>query len=148
VSVQPAFRMTAQRRVILRELKRVVTHPTADEIYLMVRKIIPRISLGTVYRNLEILTDMELVQKIECAGNQRRYDGNPDPHHHIRCIRCGRVGDVEDDVIENFSFSAEKIPSWEVRDHRVIFLGICPPCRTECAGESGNETEGLRVLRK
>lgn len=123
------FRMTSQRQVILKELKKVISHPTADEIYVMVRKVIPHISLGTVYRNLEILSDMGLVRKLECAGNQRRYDGNPENHHHIRCVECGMVADVSPDMVTAFEYSPERISPWCVIDHRVIFLGICRVCQ-------------------
>ena len=68
--------MTRQRPVILEELKNLTTHPTADELYSMVRRRLPRISLGTVYRNLEILSEMGLAQKLESAGAQRRYGGD------------------------------------------------------------------------
>jgi Fur family transcriptional regulator, ferric uptake regulator len=127
MSDQTQFRMTSQRQVILRELEKVTTHPTADEIYLMVRKVIPHISLGTVYRNLETLSDMGLIRKLEYSGNQRRYDGNPLPHQHIRCIECGAVDDVVPDAVEALGFAREKIP-WKVLDYRVVFLGVCNEC--------------------
>jgi Fur family ferric uptake transcriptional regulator len=123
--------MTSQRQVILRELRKVNTHPTADEIYLLVRKALPHISLGTVYRNLEILSDMGFVQKLECAGNQRRYDGNPEKHHHIRCLGCGRVSDVDSGAVTGFSFLPEKIPGFRVLDARFLFIGVCETCGTD-----------------
>ena len=135
VTTRFPFRMTSQRQVILRELKKVNIHPTADDIYVMVRKIIPHVSLGTVYRNLEILSDMGVVQKLECAGNQRRYDGNPERHHHIRCIECGSVADVSPDTVTAFDFSPERIPSWYVVDHRVVFLGVCTACQAKEGGD-------------
>jgi len=86
------MRLTNQRRIILEELKSVTTHPTADEIYGMVRQKMPRISLGTVYRNLEVLSSLGLVRKLENAAGQKRFDGDVSPHHHIRCEVCGKVG--------------------------------------------------------
>lgn len=129
------FRMTSQRQVILRELKKVNIHPTADEIYIMVREVIPHISLGTVYRNLEILSTMGLAQKLECAGNQRRYDGNPERHHHIRCVECGSVADVFPETVTAFEFSPDSISSWKVVDHRIIFLGVCGSCMVGRGGD-------------
>ncbi|MDP3286289.1 MAG: transcriptional repressor, partial [Desulfobacterales bacterium] len=70
-------RMTRQRAVILEELKKVKTHPGADEIYEMVRKRLPRISLGTVYRNLEVLSELREIQKFEHVGTLKRFDGTP-----------------------------------------------------------------------
>lgn len=131
---KPPFRMTNQRQVILRELKKVNVHPTADEIYVMVRRVIPHISLGTVYRNLEILSAMGLVQKLEYSGNQRRYDGNAENHHHIRCVSCGAVADVSPDTVTTFEFNPDNVPNWNVIDHRVVFLGMC----ARCAGSGKN----------
>lgn len=87
-------RMTRQRKVILEELGKVYTHPTADEIYAMVKEKLPNISLGTVYRNLDLLAENNQVLKLETAGNIRRYDANMAPHSHIRCVSCGKVFDV------------------------------------------------------
>jgi len=126
--------MTNQRQVILRELKKVNVHPTADEIYMMVRRIIPHISLGTVYRNLEILSAMGLVQKLEYSGNQRRYDGNAENHHHIRCVSCGMVADISPDMVTTFEFNPGHVPDWNVLDHRVVFIGVC----ARCAESKGN----------
>ena len=84
--------MTRQRRVILQELQKVTTHPTADQVYDMVRKKLPRISLATVYRNLDLLAQDGLISKLD-GGAQLRFDGNPADHYHIRCTRCQRVDD-------------------------------------------------------
>jgi Fur family ferric uptake transcriptional regulator len=67
--------MTRQRKVILEELRNVDTHPSADEIYEMVRKRLPHISLGTVYRNLEILSETGAIQKLELGCAQKKFDG-------------------------------------------------------------------------
>ena len=85
--------MTQQRKVILEELKKTNSHPGADEIYERVRKRLPQISLGTVYRNLEILSELGEIQNLELGGGLKRFDSNPKKHYHIRCIRCGRVDD-------------------------------------------------------
>ena len=77
---QPQTRMTRQRMVILEELRKVKTLPTADELYAMVRTRMPRISLGTVYRNLDFLTESKEILKLESAGSIRRFDGDTRPH--------------------------------------------------------------------
>jgi len=89
------IRFTNQRQVILEELRKVTSHPTAYEIYLMVRRRLPRISLGTVYRNLDFLARCGMIQQLELKGTQKRYDGNPTPHYHIRCFNCGRIEDID-----------------------------------------------------
>jgi Fur family ferric uptake transcriptional regulator len=86
--------MTRQRQIILEELRKADTHPSADEVYETVRKRLPRISLGTVYRNLEILSELGEIQKLELGGDLKRFDRKPNKHYHIRCMNCGRVDDA------------------------------------------------------
>ena len=89
--------MTQQRQVILEELRNVNTHPSADEIYEMVRKRLPRISIGTVYRNLEILCASGEIQKLEFGCSLKRFDGVATAHYHISCLDCDRVIDAPSD---------------------------------------------------
>ena len=124
-------RITNQREVILEELRSVKTHPTADELYDMVRQKLPRISLGTVYRNLEWLTNQGVVQKIEVGGRQKRFDGNPEEHYHIRCIGCGKVDDVELSQLENLDSSIGAPNGYKVLGHHLEFIGLCPACRNK-----------------
>ena len=122
------LRMTRQREVILEELRKVNTHPSADEVYEMVRKRLPRISLGTVYRNLEILSESGDIQKLEPGCTPKRFDGNPSEHSHIRCIRCDRISDVP--MIPGFEIDLEQVSAsgFEIIGHRLEFLGVCPQC--------------------
>ena len=83
---QSPLRMTYQREIILEELKKTKTHPTADELYTTVRQRIPHISLATVYRNLETLANSGLVRKLEVIGRQKRFDGNT-PTRFWRSVR-------------------------------------------------------------
>ena len=122
------FRMTPQRQVILHELRNSKAHPTADYIYLKVRKSIPNISLGTVYRNLDILSEMGLVLKMEGCGRQRRYDGNLLNHCHIRCLKCGKVDDIPDESVFEIDCDSIEIPGYTVVGHRIIFDGFCHEC--------------------
>ena len=121
-------RMTEQRRVILEELNKVTCHPTADELHRLVRKRLPRISIATVYRNLEILSGEGTVWKMELAGAQRRFDGTTENHYHIRCIECGRVDDVPGDPISNIEETVERSCGYRVLSHTIEFAGICPAC--------------------
>ncbi len=121
-------RLTRQRKVILEALRSVKTHPTADEVYDMVRQELPKISLGTVYRNLEVLSEMGFIQKLEMAGLQKRFDGNPEPHYHIRCLNCGCVRDV--DVEMNLDMMEKNMSGFLVHGYRLEFFGICPDCQT------------------
>ncbi|MBN1571970.1 MAG: transcriptional repressor [Deltaproteobacteria bacterium] len=125
--------MTNQRKVIMDVLKDVTTHPTADQVYEMVRKRLPKISLGTVYRNLEILSDLSMIQKIEVGGTQKRFDGNIENHYHVRCRVCGRVEDLP---IESMVFSGlEKLYSgadgYTDLTHKLELVGVCPECKNK-----------------
>ncbi len=123
------LRMTPQRRVILDELVHSKRHPTADELYAAVRERIPNISLGTVYRNLEVLSFQGLVRKIEVGGAQRRYDADTSRHNHIRCTECGRVDDVHTDLSADIERRCARATGYQVRWHHVEFTGICPECK-------------------
>lgn len=87
-------RMTRQRAEILAELRKAKNHPTAEEIHARVRHALPRISLGTVYRNLELLAGAGEIHRLDGGTRGRRYDGDMSPHLHVRCLRCGRIADV------------------------------------------------------
>lgn len=125
------LKLTEQRRVILEELRKVKTHPTADEIYQCVRKRLPKISLGTVYRNLEILSAAGLITKLELAGTPKRFDGLTERHYHVRCLRCGRVDDVPVQSIALLERSLRTLTDYEIVSHRLEFIGVCPDCRQE-----------------
>lgn len=122
------FRLSKQRKVILEELRKVKTHPTADEVYDMVRKIIPRISLGTVYRNLEFLSNKGLVLKLGAPGAQKRFDGTPEPHPHIRCAVCTAVADVDCEV-DIPEIPKEFTAGFKILNTNVEFVGVCPKCQ-------------------
>lgn len=122
------FRMTHQRRVILQELRNVRSHPSADDIYIMVRKTLPRISLGTVYRNLEILSEMGLIKKLVDCGRQRRFDGNIENHYHIRCVKCGKIDDLPEEIVTCMEIDRAKIHGYSVLDHTIQFNGVCSEC--------------------
>ena len=129
-SVYPPMRMTIKRKVILEVLGNSRSHLTADELFEKVRKCIPRISLGTVYRNLEMLTQNGLVNVLE-GGTQRRYDAIRDFHYHIRCIKCGRVDDAPVETVSQLEETLQKRTLYVVLGHRLEFMGICPHCKKE-----------------
>jgi Fur family ferric uptake transcriptional regulator len=127
----PMIRLTTQRQIILEELAKVKTHPTASELYDMVRKRLPRIGLGTVYRNLELMADNGMILKLEVGGTQKRFDATTDPHYHIRCACCGKVDDIMIPVIEGLADAAAETSSYQILGHHVEFSGICPACQEE-----------------
>jgi len=142
LSLHQKFRMTRQRQVILDELKKVYTHPTADQVYAMTRERLPRISLGTVYRNLEILSASGLIQKLELGSAQKRFDGNAENHYHIRCVSCGRVDDLMSSILTSIEQDLCKSSEYEIIGHRLEFLGVCPRCREKKTGTQKKMKKG------
>ena len=122
-------RMTKQRRIILEEVRKVKTHPTADEVYQMVRERLPKISLGTVYRNLDVLSESGDILRLESSGSRYRFDGNTDNHYHVRCVHCGRVDDLEGVRISVPEARVQAAVDYDIVGHRLEFLGICPACK-------------------
>lgn len=123
---------TNQRRIIVEELKKLDTHPTADELYLIVRKKIPQISLGTVYRNLELLSKKGEILKIELTGKQKRFDGNTENHYHLRCTVCGKVYDIEIDNMPEIDRKLnELVENLSLEGYRLELSGICDSCRND-----------------
>jgi len=133
VDEKPALIMTEQRLVILDELRNVDTHPTADEIYKLVRRRLPNISLGTVYRNLETLSGAGMIRKLAMAGSQKRFDGMVENHYHVRCVSCGRVDDAQVIPFPCIEESSKRIRGYRILSHKLEFEGICPACQ-----EGGN----------
>ena len=121
-------RMTRQRQIILEELHGLKSHPTADEVHEVARRRMPRISLGTVYRNLEILCDNGNILRLDMCGSRMRFDGNASCHYHARCTKCGRVDDAPIPPIVEIAGAMQFIESYRILDYRLEFLGICSRC--------------------
>ncbi len=128
MQLTPQMRLTTQRQIILEELGKVTTHPTANEVYDMVRKRLPRIGLGTVYRNLELMAESGIILKLEVGGTQKRFDATIEPHYHIRCLNCGKVDDIEMPVMSEINKAAEELSQYQVLGHHIEFSGLCSEC--------------------
>jgi Fur family transcriptional regulator, ferric uptake regulator len=142
------LKMTTQRQVILEELAKVTSHPTAGELYDQVRKRLPHISLGTVYRNLEIMADSGMIQKLETAGTQKRFDAVVKNHYHVRCMGCDRVDDVEGDTLPDVEEAIRGFSDYTILGHRLEFVGMCPECRSghhESDGDGPNIVKAVRL---
>ena len=138
------MRRTKQREVIVEELTKLRTHPSADELYEQVRKRLPRISLGTVYRNLEILSREGTIHRLELGRSQMRFDGELNEHQHIRCMRCGRVDDlsVEAELTEHDREIVRSM-GYRVLERWVELVGVCPVCRKKGTGKRRGNERGL-----
>lgn len=122
-------RGSKQREIILRILQNTDIHPSADWIYEQARKVIPNISLGTVYRNLNLLKDEGLIREVTIHGSSSaRYDANLDPHHHFICLKCNSVYDlpIQDNSLKFETLLAGR--NFKVKFVKLDIFGICDKC--------------------
>lgn len=117
--------------MILEELQKLTSHPSATVLYEIVRKRLPNVSLGTVYRNLDLLSRTGAIQKLNTGQNEARFDGVPDLHYHICCTRCGRVDDLHDAPAGLIDTQIAELQGFDILGHQLQFIGICPDCRGE-----------------
>jgi Fe2+ or Zn2+ uptake regulation protein len=129
---RPRTRETKQRRVIYDTVKNTYSHPTADWIFEQVRQKLPKVSLGTVYRNLNVLKEEGLVHEI--YGNDRRahYDADLSSHAHFICEVCDQIIDVRGAEAVDWR-PLKDLVGCEVRDQRIVFSGRCAGCRQNAA---------------
>jgi Fur family peroxide stress response transcriptional regulator len=128
-------RFTEQRAAVYRFLAATDSHPTADEVFLYVRNELPGISLATVYKSLEALVGCGLAVKLAYTDGSARYDGRTDPHHHVRCLACGRVSDVParmpDDAVVKLRDSTH---GFRITGYLLELTGYCSDCDSTIAG--------------
>jgi len=126
------LRKSRQRDAILRVVRDMTSHPTANWIYDQVRGEIPNISLGTVYRNLRLLVEEGQISEIELARTLSRFDGNTQYHHHFICEQCGRVFDVGNDERMERAMVDEMSQGtgFKITHHRYELYGLCKDCQS------------------
>ncbi|MDO4554680.1 MAG: transcriptional repressor [Lachnospiraceae bacterium] len=122
------LKRSRQREAILTNLMNRCDHPTADMIYIDIRKEIPNISLGTVYRNLSLLADKGDILRITTNGKAERFDGKTNDHYHFICQNCGEVTDLPLEHMEDVNQAAQKVFGGKITGHETIFHGICSDC--------------------
>ena len=120
-------RKSKQKQAVLRVLNGTTCHPTAKWIYEEVRKEIPDISLGTVYRNLKLLKRQGEISELDFATISR-FNGNTQNHYHFKCEQCGRVFDVEGPVDTESDKQIAQKTGFKVSYHRLEFRGLCKDC--------------------
>jgi len=124
-------RRSRQRELILGIVRSTMDHPTAEWVYRQARRRLPRISLGTVYRNLKELADEGVLRELHTGGEPARFDGNTGQHYHIRCLACGRVNDLPISVDRHVEEVAGRAVNYRILGHHVEVVGICPSCEAE-----------------
>jgi Fur family transcriptional regulator, peroxide stress response regulator len=129
-------RFTEQRAAVYRFLSGTTTHPNADEVFQKVRSQVPGISLATVYKSLETLVNCGLAAKLTYGDGSARYDGRTEPHHHARCVSCGKVMDAPGHLSRNdLEILAEGLHGFSLVGYRLELTGYCEGCRP--LGEPG-----------
>lgn len=125
------IKQSRQRTAIKEFLATRKDHPTADVVYNSVREIYPNISLGTVYRNLSLLTDLGEIQKLSCGDNAEHFDGNISLHNHFVCKHCNAVIDLDMIDINFISTLAGCNFDGEIHGHNTMFYGLCADCKND-----------------
>lgn len=123
---QKISRMTRQRSFILEELRKVKTHPTAETLYAAVKKRLPNISLGTVYRNLDVLVESGEIRKIYTSGSVRRFDADLSEHSHARCTECDTIIDIFN--VPAPSTAVVNVEGFLVTSISIEYEGLCSKC--------------------
>lgn len=122
------LKYSRQRESIKNYLMNTYSHPTADMVYAHVRDEFPNISLGTVYRNLNLLSDIGEAVKISTPDGGDRFDGRTEPHYHFCCTECGQVMDLDMENIDHINETAAKNFDGIIDTHTTVFYGKCGNC--------------------
>lgn len=122
------LKITPQRVAIYRELLHSTTHPTADTIYQLVKKEYPNISFDTVNRTLLTFAQIGILDVVEIFGGAKRFDTDVKDHHHLHCVRCGKIQDFINEDYDNLDIPADIQNYFQVKSKRVILKGICMAC--------------------
>jgi len=140
-----ASRRTKQKEAILEVLKSADSHPTANWIYEQVRKKIPHISLGTVYRDLKMLARNGEIAEVDFASNQSRYDGRTGNHYHFRCLKCDRFFDINEKVDLEIDKRVALKTGFDVFYHYLEFCGVCRDCRSKNRTPNENAIPRVKI---
>jgi Fur family transcriptional regulator, ferric uptake regulator len=123
------YTLTSQRRAVLEALKEARGHPSAEDIYLIVKKKNPRVALGTVYQALSVLEEIGVVGSKHWSESPTRYDLNVEPHLDIRCARCGEVSEIPGVRLGELEEHIRNNTPYEVTRATLVIEGLCPACR-------------------
>lgn len=140
------YRLTPQRAVILRLLfAHEGEHLSAEELHSLVTRTNPEVGLATVYRTLELLSELRLVQAVDFGDGRARYELVGDErhtHHHLLCLECGQVEEVREDLLERLEQAIEEEHGFSILDHQVKFVGRCKACRSREKREKRPTSDG------
>ncbi len=128
------IRNTKQRQAIFEAIERHGGHLTADEVYKLVRRRFPRLSLGTVYRNLRVLVSQGSLRELDFGMAVTYYETAKDAHYHLICRVCGSIDDAEMPIerrLQSVIGEAGKLGGFRIEEHRLDFIGICASCQSK-----------------
>ncbi len=123
------YTLTSQRRAVLEALKEAQGHPSAEDVYLIVKKRNPRVALGTVYQALSVLEEIGVIGSKHWSESPTRYDLNVQPHLDIRCARCGEVSEIPSVELGELEKRIRSNTPYEVTRTTIVVEGLCPSCR-------------------
>ena len=137
------FKMTPQREALVHVMiQNKTAHLSAEELFMLLKRSHPDIGLATVYRTLEILTQLTIVKKIVFEDGIARYDVKRKAaghfHHHLLCIRCGEIEEIFEDLLLNIEKKIEIDYLFKIFDHRLTFHGVCKSCQLAGRDDSNN----------
>lgn len=122
------IKYSRQREAILLYLRSTKSHPTAENVYTEIRKEFPKISLGTVYRNLNLLVDQGEILRLNCGDGVEHFDAKTEPHNHFACRTCGAVIDLPIGSIDMIDEEIKRNFRGRIEGHEVYFYGTCEKC--------------------
>ena len=128
-------RNTIQRAIVLEAVNKLKCHATADEVYREIIKEHPSISKATVYRNLNLLSEMGEIHRLETPGSADRFDHITGNHCHVKCTVCGRVFDVDMEYVSGLENEIRDRHGFDFTGYDILFHGICPDCKHATAKE-------------
>ena len=122
------YTLTSQRRAVLEALKEARGHPSAEDVYLIVKKKNPRVALGTVYQALSVLEEIGVVGSKHWSESPTRYDLNLEPHLDVRCVRCGEVAEIPGVELRELEEHIRGNTPYDVTRTTMVVEGVCPSC--------------------
>lgn len=123
------FKVTPQRLAVYEVLSNTKEHPNAEMIFSSLQATYPTMSLATVYKTIDILNEIGLVQILNAGEDSFRYDADTSEHAHVRCVDCGKVEDLYDLDVEKFNKGIEKNTHYKLVGQQFYFYGVCPDCQ-------------------
>ena len=128
---EKGFKVTPQRLAIYNMLAATKSHPNAEMIFNDLQVMYPTMSLATVYKTMEILQEIGLVQILNTGEDSFRYDADTSDHPHVRCMKCGQVEDIENIDYRDFLQQVAQGTNYELMGQQFYFYGVCPACKVK-----------------